>query len=334
MKRLTALLSAATLLFTACTTQQPAPAGAPAGKNVTASGPAGQKIAFNRVPKPGKYVMDMTIDMDQTIKAEQQPQKQKIAMLMVLSMDVGRPNAQGDSSMSMAYRRFKQDVMQGGKTVLSYDTDLPAENQDKDLGRVLRPMVGATFTVTLAADGTVKSATGLDELWDRLAKENKDDAKMAQMLAGMKKQMGNDMIKQMAGRTAQGLPARPVAVGESWTTDLKMPIPFAGESTMQMTSTLKAVEPGPPPMAVVDYVGKIKAGQGKSTQMEGTELTIDKLEMDMTGSQRIDPATGIAASASSHQKGLIVTTIKTPQTTQTITIEQEGDTVIKIRTEK
>jgi hypothetical protein len=322
------LLALACAFGLACAAHSTSPA---LKADAAASSPASQKVSFRRTWQSGNYLMSIHTDMAQTIKsAGDQQQKQNIKNDVEMALQVAKPNAQGDLVIGMEYKRFVMKVQSEGMA-MAYDSNDPPEKQDPNLKAIYGPMLGAQLELVQGPDGTIKSASGLDKMWDKLIQENKNDPQMAQTLEAMKKQMGDDMLKQMISPSAQSLPARPVAVGESWSNDIRIAVPVLGPAQLQMKSTLKEVQPGPPQLAMVEFAGTLKTDQPTTAAFGPAQITINKMDMKISGATRFNLQTGMPQENKTSQSGSIEMIVQGPQgQSQSITMEQNGAIVAEM----
>lgn len=302
--------------------------------DTAASSPAGQKISFRRTWQSGNYLMSVRTDMAQSFTGANaaQLQKQNIKNDVEMALQVGKPDAQGDVVVAIKYQRFVMNVQSDAMT-MAYDSNDPPEKQDPNLKAVYGPMLGAQLELVQAPDGTIKSASGLDKMWDKLIQGNKNDPQMARTMEAMKKQMGDDMLKQMISPSAQSLPVRPVAVGESWSNDIKIAVPVLGPAQLQMKSTLKEVQPGPPELARVEFAGTLKTDQPTTAAFGPAQMTINKMEMKISGATNFNLQTGMPQENKTSQNGLIEMVVQGPQgQSQPMTIQQDGTIVTEMKT--
>jgi hypothetical protein len=97
---------------------------------------------------------------------------------------------------------------------------------------------GATFRITLTDEGKVRQFEGYEELVQRIAKNNPQDAERFKM-----------MVKEEAMKTAteEGFgcfPKETVRPGEKWTRPLHIPVPPAGSLKGELTYKLLSVTKG------------------------------------------------------------------------------------------
>jgi len=98
----------------------------------------------------------------------------------------------------------------------------------------------AQFRIHFAPDHKLDKVTGMDEVWDKLAKALPGAQQLAQQ---MKQGMGDDAMKQMMNQSLTGfLPSKPVKPGESWKSDQSQNLPGLGNLKLTGTVTFVGVE--------------------------------------------------------------------------------------------
>ena len=258
----------------------------------TLAAPAsGQKVTFKMWRTPGRYEVTMDMKTDQTIMAQGMAQPaQKIAQLMVMVIDVAKPGPSGDRQVTMTFHRIRQSMEMGAMKMVFDSADKP-ENQNPMMGKMFAPMLKAKFVITVGPEGKVKKVQGLDELWGGMVKQN---PAMAGMAKQMKQQFGDSMIKGLMGQGMQGLPDKPVAVGETWKPTTKLSMPFVGQADMRQVCTLKSLMRTPTgQVAVIDYTGTVQSADGAPTTMGPMTMTIKKLNLKQSGTMRFNTTTGM-----------------------------------------
>ena len=131
---------------------------------------SGPKVKLEMKYRPGKYLMTTSQDMDQVIQIGAQTQKQKVSSLMVMEMEVDKPDANGTRKARITYKRIRQS-MKMGATVQEFDSNDPATAVGP-LAAGFKPLIGAQITLILSAENKVTDIAGLDEIFDRQARAN------------------------------------------------------------------------------------------------------------------------------------------------------------------
>ena len=269
---------------------------------------ADDKVSLKPKYVPGSYVQTITTDGSAKMKMGDRDMETKTTMVMTLSMTVAAPDGDGVKKITMKFKRVQMNISAAGQT-FAVDTDKPAaegeEGPAAKMGDVFSKLSKAEIIVAIAADESIKGVTGLDKLWDEMAKA---DPAMAAQAAGMKKSLGDVMIKNMMKRSTASYPDKPVGVGDVWTTELPMPMemPGLGKTTVKMTNTLKAIE-GDGKVAVTSVKGKLETEKAPAaTAPEGDTAPIQpKITMDMDGTMRLNGENILLSSSEINIKGVV-----------------------------
>ncbi len=267
---------------------------------------ARDKVALEARFPEGRYLLGTSTTMTQKVTADGEPQPdQRVEQAFTLGLDVSAPDDAGTQTVALTYRAFKQIVRMGRETV-AYDSADPPDEQDPSMARAIGPMMKTTITVRLGPGAEVREATGLDALWERLAKENPP---LAPLFAEMRASMGNDMIENLLGHAARFLPAGPVAVGDTWQVRRNLSVPVAGTSAMTFECTLASLEDDGK-TAVITLDGASATGPGRPSDVGSGTLKIEKGTYRQTGTLRFDRPLGLALRQEVSQDGKVTMTLE------------------------
>lgn len=123
--------------------------------------------------------------------------------------------ATGVATLDAVYRRV---AMEFSSPMLSmaYDSAAPPA----EIHPALRPyaaLVGASFTMDIAPDGTVPRVDGVDETVDAVLESADIPEGMRRQLEGqIREQFNDEAVRRLTEQTLAIYPESPVAVGESW----------------------------------------------------------------------------------------------------------------------
>lgn len=268
---------------------------------------AEDKVTFKKAYVPGSYKSTLVFLKEGKTKAGENELASKTEVTMAMAWKVAAPDKDGTTALTLQFKRFALSFTVSGQTQ-AYDSDKPDANTmppGSNMAEMFGKLVKAVITATVAQDGKVKDVTGLDSMWDELAKANPD----VSMQAGfMKKQIGDAMIRGMIEKLVSVAPDKPVGVGEEWSIELPVEIPVAGKITVKSTYTLKALEDGNK-TAVIDAKGR------SASQPENPNAPAPKVTMDVTGSMKVavDNPLLISGESTTRQK------LETPQLTADVT---------------
>ncbi|MCD6303761.1 MAG: hypothetical protein J7M21_02225, partial [Planctomycetes bacterium] len=263
--------------------------------------PAGPKVVFKNWRKAGTYEMTTSSELSQdvVINGRALP-RQRMDQTIVAHLKVSRPDSQGNRTIELTYKRFKQSAG-FGPTTREFDSADPQLGQDPMTARLFKHLLKARITVVLDPEGKVKAVRGLEKLLDGLTG---NDPKAAQIMAVLKKQFEEESIKQLVGQTSVFMPAGGVCVGESWTKQSRMNLPFVGQMTVNRHFKLKSVESTPAgKIAKIDYKAAMSSPGGKVTRFGKTTMTFEKLEFKQAGQIEYNLNIGIPVRSRVRQSG-------------------------------
>lgn len=249
------------------------------------------KVSLKQQYPAGSYVMTTTMSGDQSMSVDGQPQPaQEMKQTFVVTMDVGEPDPAGVRTMQMAFSHVKQDITVGPQ-VMSYDSQGPADKQDPNLSRAMGPVTKAKIAVKIGADGKVVGASGMDEMWDAMAKETPEMAGFARQMKG---QMGDATIVDMVAKPSQMLPSGPVGPGDAWEPSIRINVPGIGELQVKQFCKLVSVEKTPAgSVAVIDYEGTAQSEKETTANMGVAGLKIRSAVFKQSGQMRFNVDTGM-----------------------------------------
>ena len=290
---------------------------------------AGEKITLKQRYQPGSYVWEMKTDMKMTMDMGQpQPMAQNMKMLMAAQMVVG-PMTEKGQQFRVTYKRIRQEI-KNPMMSMSYDSALPAAQQNPMLAGLLQAMLNKQIVVTLDAEGKTKNVVGMDKIWDAMGRGNPAAAGAMQ---NMKSQFSDETMKQMFSQADQFLPNKPVAVGEKWQVASKQTIPMIGEASVTNDCVLKDVKKVKgAETAIIDFVGTFVAAEGQQIKpLPGASIKFEKMDMKTSGTMNLDVRTGMMTASTMKQKGNIKMAVNVSQDQQmNMSIDLDGTTAITV----
>jgi Family of unknown function (DUF6263) len=220
----------------------------------------------------------------------------------------GLPGGMGDitieQSTAQVYRIAAKDVAADGTTTLdqmiesvtmqmdappmgkmSFDSTKPdapsGSPMDDMLKKMLTPLVGAPFTLTLTSTGSVQKVEGLSQAVEKMFASLPQDPQMQGMMSGLKANLSDDGMKGMFSQGFAQLPQQAVKPGDTWKTSFTIPNPAIGMMTTTTVSTLQGVEG-----SGANQVAKI------ATKLTITQDPDSKGQMPMGMTAKLGTATG------------------------------------------
>ena len=267
---------------------------------------APEKIELKVNYAPGAYVVTKEVTMRLELAGET-PTSSQIHTTMVMDMEVGRPDAQGNRELAVTYRKIVFEQKQNDQAVTAYDSSacVPKEKLSQ-AGKMFEGMLGRTITVALDPRGQAGSIKGVEEM---IAAMLQNAGLEERNTAAIKQQFGDRMVEETFGQLM--MPGKPVARGDTWEVDKPLELSVVGAVRYRQVCTLKDIQGG---VAVVGVKGslssdKVETGgeaDGDDAKPSGLSVTIS--EMTVEGTTRLDIATGMAWQSEVTHKGTLTLT--------------------------
>lgn len=203
------------------------------------------------------------VTMEQDIKTTIMGQQQTMNQAIGLEYDYEIIKVHADSSAEIrctyTWVFYEQDGPAGH---IEYETSTPEKNinpADEDfVGQVYGAMVGESFIINLSSDGELIDVGGVNEIYSHIADKMDipDEVQRDQLLESMQSQFGEEAIKEMMVNWFTTYSQRPVGIGDTWKTTVKLStgFPMIVENTYKLagrngdTSTIELkskVSPNP-----------------------------------------------------------------------------------------
>ena len=298
MKRYNAILSLSAVItcawFAGCSKSKDA-VTSPAGAGVVStesSGPVEMKIKWV-VGK--RYAQQMTMNQTahMTIPGMDKPMDQAMTMAQDFNMSAMKELPGGGTELELKFTGQKVESKMGGKVMMSFDSAQdPQSDTNNPVAPLFRKMIGAHVVYDVDADGKVEKVVGMNEFLAQLSGGNPQSEAM------MKSMMSEDMIKQLAMR-GQGLPEKPVKIGDHWPVHLEVNAGQVGMLIMDMKYTFKGWQQhGGSKCALLESVGDIATKPGSSTN---GPMNVSVESGKLAGSTWYDPAQAMVVDSASDQ---------------------------------
>jgi hypothetical protein len=203
-----------------------------------------------------------------------------VEMLFGLAMEVADVSADGVARLKVTYDRVRF-AMSGGPMAVDYDSDKDKKAEDVDpTGRIMAGLLNKSFTLDLSRKGECLKVEGHTKIVEDAVKDLPEDMPMAEMITeNMKKQFGDENIKNGFQLILGFSPRGPVARAETWTTKHSTDNLF-GKMAFDVTSTLKEIR-AEGKEAVVKSDAKIAVTPSPDAGMLGAmEVTDSKMKSE------------------------------------------------------
>lgn len=264
--------------------------------------PPGKTYQLRQTFQPGTYYTVTNVDtrqkktLGEQTDSETNAPEMNVQQIWVVKMIVGQPDEKGSKSIAMTFERFQQTTNMGGEKVAEYDS-LASNAKNDPMDQFFAPLRKAIITIVLDKQDNVVSIEGLEGIWNE--QETPSNAKP--MINRLKKSFNVDSLKKMILFSRDFLPAKPVAVGESWSNEQTLPT-MVGNATMplNMTFTSVDVEEGCH-KALIVFSGKtqeIRRKKNTSADSRDRKISVD---FQQKGMLRFDITAGRIAEANVMQ---------------------------------
>jgi len=287
------------------------------------------KITLKIQFPPGRYEMvqemDMKMTIDMTMEGQDSPPTQHVNQKITFwsTMDVGQPDAAGNTTMKVQFTRMKQEM--DGLGQMSLDTDDPESLKNNPVGKMLAGLCETTMTIVVDADGKAVEVSGVDEMWDRMAKDAPAGA--GAVIGGFKQSMGDDAMARMYTQPMAMAPREPVGIGSVWRPEITIPMPMMGDMVFRNECELVSVEPADQGhVATIKISGTATAEKGQKQQFGPASVTIDSMDLDMNGQILVNVESGVPVDESIDLSGTFEMTSSTNNVEIRMTVNLEGAT--------
>ncbi|KMQ71942.1 DUF6263 family protein [Chryseobacterium koreense] len=212
--------------------------------------------------------------------------------------------------------RKKNSQSANGKSI-STDTKAaePTEEQFKMMWKVNKALVGNTLNLKMDSKGNVKSITGFDPVYSKVAASVntllKDAKEREEFLKSFKASFNEKVLKEQFTKNLVLFPAKGVKVGESWS-EHENATPD-GKVKLITTYVFKGVQNGDAEIAVSGGIPK-KSDKQTQQQMSRTMSS----ELTQSGKILLDQHTGWIKNQTMHVKTSQVETLSDGKQSQTM----------------
>ncbi len=213
------------------------------------------------------------VTTEQKISQTVQNQQFEMAQTMILEYgyDVTEVDDTGNTTVKISYANigFTQDGPMGRTEYKSWE--------DADTvpmaAKAFAVMLGKNFTVVLSPQGRIARILGTESMLEEMIKAYDmpmDDRMRKEMEVSLKKQFGEEALKETLNDMFAIYPDRPVGIGDSWRTKTVVAMGFP--MTIHHTWRLKRIEDG---KVYIETSAKIEPNTDVKVTQMGMEVTYD-----------------------------------------------------------
>ncbi len=253
--------------------------------------PVEMKVKWN-VGKRYVQRMESTQATEMTLPGSPQPMKQETKQTQDVSLSVLKERDGGGRELEMEILGMALVSRAGGRDLLSFDSKKDAsDDAGNPAAPMLRKLVGARIKFLTDAGGEIESVEGLKEIFDRVTEGH--SAMEQEMIKGM---FSEDNFKEMYS-AAQGLPDKPVKIGDTWPLKLEVSMGPLGTVILNSQYTFKGWEQhNNHKCAVLQFTGTLSAASDPGS---ASGMTIDNGKT--SGKTWFDPALGMVIDTTAKQ---------------------------------
>ena len=273
-----------------------------------------------------KYYQTIQTDQQSKIEIGAQKVEQSTSMTMELTMTVNTPKKGEPKRITIRYERMAMDMTMNGQK-MGFDSANPDAGSDPlNLKKSVGATVGQELKMILNDKDEVETIENYDEFIQHLspgATPGFDPSKM------FSRESLTQMLKQ---GSLQGLPGKPVGVGDTWTFNNQVELPQLGKVAITGTYTLKGVgDHNGARCAEIQTEGTLAMdlGGGKDTPSQLGALGMKVTDGSIKGPVWFDPQLGIARETQLVQDMTI--TMKNPaDPAATLTVPMKQNISVKL----
>lgn len=234
-----------------------------------------------------------TTDMNQTItqKISNDERKMNQEMLMTWQYDVLDRDSTGNFEIDLTYKRVKT-VQDFGERKVEYDSDNPPDTLDPSM-KAMASLVGDQLSMRISPDGKVTGLKGISEMQEKMieAMDIPDSLQQSVYINDLKKQFGEDAIRQSIEQIIGFYPSKPVRVGDSWKSgmDKSAGFPMRIESNYTLISRVNGVDS-------IDVSSRIKNNPENNVVKMGAVSMSYNIDGNQAGTILVEENTGLPIS--------------------------------------
>lgn len=183
-------------------------------------------------------VYRMTQDIAGTMTMSGQPPMQTSQkQVTTTSMDVQSIAEDGAATVKVTTDAVRMEMQQPMMGEIVYDSSDPDTDTSNPMAQAFSVMVGESYTMVVTPMGEVRKVEGMDRIFDKLT----DQMNGPEMVEAMKQNLGDEAMRAMMENAFRAWTVEGVEPGDTWTVQLKQPLPMVGTMTSDSTMTLKEV---------------------------------------------------------------------------------------------
>jgi hypothetical protein len=244
-------------------------------------------LRFNLQPQTEYlYTIDMNQTNTQTVDGEEQRLKQQ--MILVIEFDVLKRDSDNITEVGLTYKRVKID-QDYGHQIVQFDSDVPPEFLDPSM-KGMAALPGTYLLVRYSPKGKVVDIDGIDRMLDKMiaAMELPEKPEKEKIIANLRKQYGDDAIRQQIEQLTEFYPDKTVAVGDTWKNEIAMSSGFP----MQIKSSY-ALQSRSDGIGTITVSSTVSSNPQDRIEMGPLSMAYD-VKGTQSGKIQVEESTGLA----------------------------------------
>ena len=235
-----------------------------------------------------------TTDMNQTItqKISNDERTMNQELLMTWQYDVLDRDSTGSLEIGLTYKRVKT-VQDFGEQKVEFDSDNPPDTLDPST-KAMASLVGDQLSMRISPKGKVTGLKGISEMQEKMieAMDIPDSLQQSVYINDLKKQFGEDAIRQSIEQIIDFYPSKPVQIGDSWKSgmDKSAGFPMRIESNYTLKSRVNGVDS-------IDVSSQIKNNPENNVVKMGAVSMSYNIDGNQTGTILVEENTGLPISS-------------------------------------
>lgn len=250
-----------------------------------------------KLEKGACYVFHHTSDQDitQTIQGKKQEIQQ--TMLFEYEMLVQDIDKENNYIIKNSYTKvaFSQDGPMG---TIEYDSTKPSKTVHP-VAKGFAGLVNQSFIIKMNKEGKVVDVIGVDKMLDSILKKMEFPTEAARKMTEktMKKQFGEDALKEQMENMFLNYPEKPVGPGDKWTRSISLTRGFP--MNIENAYSLKKFEGD---TAFINIRSTIRPNRNSEGMKMGNMTMKYNIQGVQTGTMEINRITGLTTSSTLEQK--------------------------------
>src|ERR1035437_1615600 len=183
----------------------------------------GKIILKLNLKKGDAFQYDANIDSKISQKMMGMDMDMGTTMFFGYLMEVTNVDEKGNADFKITYNRIKMKMTNKMIPAIEYDSDDTTSANSNPALAGFSAIKGCSFTMTISPSGEITNIKGVDAMFDKMfGAMGSNDPSFEATKDNLKKQFGEDNIKQTFGSSFNIFPDHGINIGEIWDKDMKM----------------------------------------------------------------------------------------------------------------